>query len=107
MRRDYRISAIPGILSAFSAEQARRVDPQPVHARPNLGPVAVEEAVTLGFAELGPGAGSDEHADSALDQDEPVVLKSLISLGDGERIGLLFGGEGPNGRQRVAVAVLT
>ena len=51
------------------------------------------------------GAGSDEHADAALDHDQPFVLEALIGLGDGQRIGALLGGERADRGKGVAVAV--
>ena len=64
----------------------------------------LDEAVALGVAQAGAGAGGDEHADAALDDDQPVVLEALIGLGDGQRVGALLGGEarGPRaaGRRR-------
>ena len=58
----------------------------------------------LGFAQAGAGAGGDEHADAALDDDQPFVLEALIGLGDGQRVGALLGGEGADRGKRVAVA---
>ena len=52
------------------------------------------------------GAGGDEHADAAFDDDQAFVLKTLIGLGHGQRIGLLLGGEGADRGQRVAVAIV-
>ena len=75
-------------------------------ARGSSGHSSLEEAAALGLAQPGAGAGGDEHADAALDHDQPFVLESLIGLGDGQRIGLLLGGEGADRRQRVAVAYI-
>src|SRR6185437_7436421 len=85
--------------------QLGRIDPEPPHARADFGPLLLEEAVALGIAEARPCAWRDEHADAALDHDQPLVLESLIGLGDGQRIGLLLGGEGADGGKRIAIAV--
>ena len=59
----------------------------------------------LGIAQPRPGAGRDEHADAALDDDQPFVLEALIGLGHGQRVGLLLGGQRADRGQRVAVGI--
>jgi hypothetical protein len=48
---------------------------------------------------------ADEHADAALDADQPVGLELLVGLGDSERIGALLGGEGRDRGKHVAFRV--
>src|SRR5436190_8200825 len=94
-----------GVLSGGALDQASGVDAQAVHSRPYLRPFLLEEARPFGIAQPRTGARGDEHADSALDDDQPLVLESLIGLGDGKRIRLLLRGERANRWQRVAVAI--
>jgi hypothetical protein len=67
-------------------------------------PSILEEVLALGGAQPLGSAGRDEHADAALDHDEPLLLEGLVGLGDGERIGAEIGGEAAHRRQRIAVA---
>jgi hypothetical protein len=48
---------------------------------------------------------ADEHADAALDADQPVGLELLVGLGHGQRIGALLGGERAHRGQHVAFRV--
>src|SRR3546814_6069583 len=52
-------------------------------------------------------AFGDEHADPALDRDQPFVLKRLIRLGDRQRIRAFLRGERAHRGEHIAVAELT
>ena len=60
--------------------------------------------VALGRAQLVGRAFAHEHADAALDADQPVGLELLVGLGHGQRIGALLGGERAHRGQHVAFA---
>src|SRR5436190_12029387 len=94
-----------GVLSGGALDQASGVDAEAVHSRPYLGPFLLEEARPLGIAQPRTGARGDEHADSALDDNQPFILESLVGLGDGQRVRLFLRGERADRRQRVAVAI--
>src|SRR5678815_1414922 len=66
-----------------------------------------DKIVALHVAQPGRGTRRDKHPDAALDDDKAFVLKSLIGLGDSERIGALFGSKCPDRRQGVAIGKLT
>src|SRR5690606_31984754 len=86
-------------------EDVRGLDAEPRHALANLRPLVLEEAGALGRAQLLGRALADEHADPALDADQPVGLELLVGLGHGERIGALLGGEGAHRGQHLALRV--
>ena len=65
----------------------------------------VMKRFALAGAEPRRRAGSDEHADTALDDDQAFVLESLICLGDRQRIGALFGGKRTDRGKGVAIAI--
>src|SRR6185503_2675047 len=94
-----------GILGLLALEQIGGIDAQAPHPRPDLGPFFLQEAASLGVAEPCAGARSDEHADTALDDDQALVLEALIGLGHRQRIGLLLGGERADRGKRIAVGV--
>src|SRR6185437_2651584 len=100
-----RISPDAGSSGPLALDKLGGVDPEPPHACPDLGPFLLEEARPLGFAKARPSARRDEHADPALHDDQPFVLETLVSLGDGERIRLLLSGKRADGGQWVAVAI--
>ena len=66
-------------------------------------PFLADEDGALGFAQAGAGAGGDEHADPALDDDQPFVLEALIGLGHGQRVGAFLGGQRADRGQGIAV----
>src|SRR4051794_36673260 len=78
IRRRYWIPACVGILGALALQHLRGIDAQPAHPCADLRPFLLEEARTLGFAQLGARARSDEHADSALHDDKAFVLEALV-----------------------------
>jgi hypothetical protein len=67
----------------------------------DLGPFLLEKLAARTVAQPGGGAGQHEHADPAANRHQPVFLEALISLGDGERIGALIGGEGAHRGERI------
>src|SRR5947209_1377380 len=92
-------------LGPFAVEQSRRVDAETVHPRPDLGPFFLQEAVAFGIAEASARSRSDEHPDAPFDDDQPLVLEALVSLGDGQRIGLLLSGQRADRGEGIAVGV--
>jgi len=68
-----------------------------------FGPAIFKEFLALGNVEALRRAFGDKHADATLHDDQALVLKKLIGLGDGERIGAMFGGKCADGGQRIAV----
>lgn len=64
-------------------------------------PLHAPERILFGGAQPVGGTGQHEHADAAPHLDIAVVLKPLIRLGDGQRVGAVFGREGTDGGQLV------
>src|SRR5687768_6728434 len=93
-------------LSQRALDQIVGVEPQAADLGGDRRPAIVEEVLALGRAELLRRALGYEHADAALDQDQPLVLEGLIGLGDGQRIGAMLGGEAAHRGQGIAVAYL-
>src|SRR6478735_7790316 len=96
---------LAGSLSPLALQKVRGANSQPFHARADLRPLFLQEPVALALAKARAGPGGDEHADSALHDDEAFVLKTLVGLGNRKWVRLLICRKGSDGRKGVAVAV--
>src|SRR4051794_24738713 len=74
-----------------------------MHAGTDLRPFLVEETTALRVPEPGASARCDEHADTALDHDQPLVLEALVGLGHGQGIGLFLRRKGADRGQGVSI----
>jgi hypothetical protein len=90
-------------LAGNAIKQIGRVDVQPTHLLHDTRPLLLEESDAGIAAQAGGGPIGDEHADAPLDDDQAVILETLISLGGGQRIGPMFGGKSADGGKGVPV----
>src|SRR3546814_6471705 len=67
-------------------EQGARVEADAANLLRDGGPDVGQEILTHQVAQPLGRARRDEHADPALHRDQPLVLKGLIGLGDGQRV---------------------
>jgi len=77
------------------------VEAEPAHVRNDARPAILEKVLALVIAQPLARTGRDEHADAALDHDQPLFLEGLVSLCDSERIRAEIGGEATDRRQRI------
>ena len=85
--------------------QVGGVEAQQVDILGDARPLLSHETIALGYAQLFRRAGQNEHADAAPHLDIAIVLETLISLGDGQRVGAMFGRERADRRQLVACTI--
>ena len=95
-----------GMLRRARGREVRGIDAEPPHAAADFGPFLGQETAALGFAQPRARSGGNEHADAALDDDQPFILETLIGFGDGQRIGLFLRGQRADRGQGVAVGIL-
>ena len=96
----------PGPSGRRALQQLVPVETQQVHGFPNARPVRGHERRPFRHAQPLRRAGQHEHADATPYLDIAIVLKALISLSDGQRIGAVFGGEGADRGKLVARAIV-
>ena len=95
----------PRYQPSFSSNSSSRISSRRIW-RSTGGQTFFTEILALRFQQLVSRSTCHEHPDPAFDRDQAVFLEPLIGFRNRQRIGALFGGKGPNGRQHVALGIL-
>jgi hypothetical protein len=92
-------------LAGDALEQIGGVDMQPAHLLHDAGPFLLQKLGAGVAPQAIGGTIGNEHADTAFDDDQTVILKTLIGLGGGQWIGAMFRGKSTDRGEGVAIPI--